>query len=82
MKQVIVQWTEQSTYEATITVPDDYPETVEQFEAAQEADAPVVQSSSEEDDWWERVEREVPDWATNNLSSVEERTLTSIVRVD
>jgi hypothetical protein len=73
MKRIAVTWTETATYEALIEVPDDYPETVEAYE-----DADIPCSGSGEEDWWERVEEQDPNWPTTCFMSVNERELSNI----
>lgn len=82
MKRIAVTWEEVTTYEAVIEVPDDYPETTEAYEDAEGAGAALVKpSGSGEQDWWERVEQQNPDWPTTCCQAVNDRELTNIERV-
>lgn len=70
-KQIRVRWTELTTYESAITVPDDYPEDVDGCDA-------LPTSGSGEHDWWEQVESQNPEWPTNGFVEVSERELEEV----
>lgn len=76
MKRVEVTWQETTTYSAVITVPDDYPETVEDFQSPEWSAYPP--SGDGEEDWWARVEEQVPDWVNTGCVEVTDRTLTGL----
>jgi hypothetical protein len=83
MKKISVSWDEVTQYQAVIEVPDDYPETLEAYEDAENLDDPRVPiSGSGESDWWEKVEAQVFDWPNTACMSIRERELQHIERVD
>lgn len=79
MKKIAVTWEETTVYEAVIEVPDDYPESAEAYVERQDAD--VLAGADGEDDWFDKVEAQEPDWFKNGCMEVRDRELTNIERV-
>jgi len=76
MKRITVTWQETTTYAVSIVVPDDYPETLEEFASPEWSAYPP--SGDGEEDWWARVEEQSPDWIRTGCIEVTDRTLTDL----
>jgi hypothetical protein len=75
--KVSIEWTELSRYSVNVTLPADAPTDPNALkEWLEEADPTPVRSG--EARWFDLVEAQAPDWATDSLESVSEREVQDI----
>src|SRR4051812_28871084 len=76
-RTVAIEWTELSRYRVNITLPADAPADPDALKEWLEEPDPTPVSSGE-DRWFDLVEAQAPDWATQDVVEVSERQVEEI----